>query len=341
MRLSVTKDVDLTKLNTFKITAKAKEFASIKSAEDLEAAADYLSKTPEKRVLILGGGSDVLFSNDFDGIILHNCLNGIEAVGEDSEYFYVKAASGEDWHSFILRTLDANKPGLENLALIPGTVGGAPIQNIGAYGMEVAERIHSVEYFDLKTKEKKILSCEECDFGYRTSIFKKTGMASAYITSVTFKLPKKWEPVISYRDLREELQQNHAPDLHPADIYSAVVAIRKRKLPEPRKLGSAGSFFKNPILSREEFHALQEKNPSVVAYPMAGGRYKVSAAWLIDNAGLKGLRMGDVGVYDKQPLIIVNYGLAFGEDVVGMAQDIRVRVKNCFNVKLEPEVVIV
>lgn len=341
MSFSVKNDVDLTKLNTFRITAKAKEFADIETAEDLEKAADFLSQYPEKRFLILGGGSDILFSQDFDGIILRNHLYGVEAAGEDEEFYYVKAASGEDWHSFILRTLDAKKPGLENLTLIPGTVGGAPMQNIGAYGMEVAERIHCVEYFDLKTKERKVLSNEECDFGYRTSVFKKPEMKNAFITSVTFKLPKKWEPVISYKDLREHLQSNHAPELHPTDIYNSVIAIRKRKLPSPHKLGSAGSFFKNPVLSREEFHALQEKNPSVVAYPMAGGRYKVSAAWLIDNAGLKGLRMGDVGVYEKQPLIIVNYGSAFGEDVVGMAQDIRVRVKNCFNVKLEPEVVIV
>lgn len=341
MSPAIEQNVDLTKLNTFKVTAKAKEFITIKAEMELLQLADYLAQYPVQKFLIIGGGSDVLFSEDYDGLVIHNCLYGIEPVGEDDDFYYVRAASGEDWHSFILRTLDANKPGLENLALIPGTVGGAPIQNIGAYGLEVAERIHSVEYFDLKTRQKKVLSNEECDFGYRTSIFKKPEMKDAYITAVIFKLPKKWEPVINYKELREELQNCHAPALYPTDIYSAVVAIRKRKLPEPRKLGNAGSFFKNPILSKEDFFTLQERAPSVVAYPMAGGRYKVSAAWLIDSAGLKGIRMGDVGVYEKQPLIIVNYGQAYGEDIVAMAQDIRLRVKNYFGVKLESEVVIV
>ena len=268
-------------------------------------------------------------------------IPGFEKIREDDEHYFVRAGAGEVWHSFVRKMLDAGMPGLENLAYIPGTVGAAPIQNIGAYGLEAAEFIDSVECFDMDTGEERTLTNEECDFGYRHSTFKKPENRHLVITAVTFKLPKNWVPNTSYKALAEEIEINSFPELSPQDVYSCVISLRRRKLPSPVKFGNAGSFFKNPVVDRETFTSLLRTNPSLVSYPLAGGRFKLSAAWLIDNAGLRGYSMGDVGVWEKQPLVLVNYGQATGEDIYAMAQDVRLRVKNCFGVKLEPEVAMV
>ena len=262
--------------------------------------------------MVIGGGSNVLFRDDYPGFLLRMMIPGFEKIKEDEEHYFVRAGAGEIWHSFVRKMLDAGMPGLENLAYIPGTVGAAPIQNIGAYGLEAAEFIESVECFDMNSGELLTLTNEECDFGYRHSTFKKP-----------------------------EIEINSFPELSPQDVYSCVISLRRRKLPSPVKFGNAGSFFKNPVVDRETFTSLLRTNPSLVSYPLAGGRFKLSAAWLIDNAGLRGYRMGDVGVWEKQPLVLVNYGQATGEDIYAMAQDVRLRVKNCFGVKLEPEVAMV
>ncbi len=341
MAIDVKSQYDLTKCNTFKLSAKAKELIEITSTDVLREAADYLASRPDERFMILGAGADVLFVNDFNGIILLNQLSGIKLVDEDGEDFYVEIASGEIWHSFVRRTLDANKPGLENLALIPGTVGGAVVQNIGAYGKEIAEHIVEVEVFDLKTREFRTLEVHDCDFAYRSSIFKNPENSNLFITKAKIRIPKTWTPEIQYKDLFDELERNNIQNLFPEDVYSAVVALRQRKLPHPKKLGNAGSFFKNPIVTREQFNAIQERYPSVVFHPLAGGRYKLSAAWLIDQAGMKGIRMGDCGTYEKQPLVIINYGYAKGEDIYAMAQEVKMRVKNQFGIRLVAEVIVV
>lgn len=341
LSMQLKQDEELKKLNTFGVAAKAQHFTEIRSTEDLQAVRQWLEENPDSDYMVIGGGSNVLFRSDFDGLLLQMRIMGIERLEQDEENFYVRAGAGEVWHSFVRKMLDANMPGLENLAYIPGTVGAAPIQNIGAYGLEAAERIHSVSCFNLTTGEEKELTAEECDFGYRCSIFKKPENKNLVITAVTFKIPKKWVPNTSYKALAEEIEINAYPDLSPQDIYSCVVSLRRRKLPSPVKFGNAGSFFKNPIVDRETFIDLLRTNPSLVSYPLAGGRYKLSAAWLIDNAGLRGYRMGDVGVWEKQPLVIVNFGHATGEDIYALSQDISLRVKNCFGVRLVPEVVLV
>lgn len=339
--MDVRENYDLTKINTFKVQAKASEYVLLSAEEELAELKELLDARGEAPTLILGGGSNVLFRRDFEGLVVHNRLHGISFLPDDETHRYVRVAAGEVWHSVVRKLLDAGCPGLENLAYIPGTVGAAPVQNIGAYGVEAAERIHSVEVFDLKSGEKKDFSNEECDFAYRSSVFKKPENKHLLITSVTFRLPKVWKPCTGYRALADEIEANRFPTLSPEDVYACVIALRKRKLPNPSEIGSAGSFFKNPVVSKEEFFEISKLYPSVVSYPLAGGRYKLSAAWLIENAGLKGIRMGDAGVWERQPLVLVNYGLASGDEVYAMAQDVRRQVKNCFKVTLEPEVVLV
>ena len=338
--MELKKDYSLRKLNTFGIDAKASLYAEVKSLEDLKELREEMVNSKTYAFLILGGGSNILFREDYPGLVIRMMIAGLD-VSETDDAYLVRVGAGENWHTMIRRLLDAGIPGLENLALIPGTVGGAPIQNIGAYGMEVAERIQSVEIFDLKTGECRELSNEECDFGYRTSIFKKPENRHWVVTAVKFHIPKKWVPQIAYKALAEEIEVNRFPELTPEDVFSCVIALRRRKLPDPEKFGNAGSFFKNPIVDRDTFTELLRRYPSVVSYPLAGGRFKLSGAWLIDNAGLKGYRMGDVGVWDKQPLVLVNYGHATGEDVYALAQDVRLRVKNTFRIKLSAEVVLV
>ncbi len=341
MALEILRDIQLKKFNTFGVSAKAAEFVRITDMDQLVELREYLSHHPEKPFMVLGGGSDVLFRQDYEGLIVLMEMRGVEFADENEDYYFVRAFAGETWHTFVRRTIDAGRLGLENLALIPGTVGAAPIQNIGAYGLEVAERIASLHCYDLERGEIVEFSAEECEFGYRTSIFKKPENRKYIITSVLFKLPKVWTPLIEYGDLKREIDAYHPPRLIVEDVFASVVALRSRKLPNPQRLGNAGSFFKNPVLTQEAFEALKKRAPDVAHYPLEDGTVKVSAAWLIDNAGLKGIRMGDVGTYERQPLVIVNYGRANGEEVYAMAQDVRRHVKNCFGITLHPEVVIV
>lgn len=341
MELNVQHNFQLQKYNTFGVQALATEFVEVTSVDELQYVRSYLAENSDSDFMVLGGGSDVLFKDDYDGLIIRMGIKGIETVKEDDEAWYVRAGAGEVWHSFVRRCLDSGKAGLENLAYIPGTVGAAPIQNIGAYGLEVAERIDCVHVLDMNSGRIIDMSCEECDFSYRSSIFKNKDYSNLVVIGVTFKLPKKWQPRLEYKDLKEELLSKNLQTVTVEDVYSSVIALRQRKLPNPSKLGNAGSFFKNPIVDKDTFRALLTSDPSIVSYDIGGGRYKLSAAWLIDNVGLKGLRMGDVGIYEKQPLVIVNYGRASGEDIFAMAQDVKFRVKNCFGIKLEAEVVII
>ena len=259
-------------------------------------------------------------------------------MGESLSATYIKVGAGENWHQTVKRTLTEGYPGLENLALIPGSVGASVVQNIGAYGSEVAQFVKEVEIYDPAIDEVMTLKAAECDFRYRHSIFKTPKAKDWVVVSVTFALPKTWQANLSYNDLAQAFSgvQNATPQA----VFDQVVAIRKRKLPDPEQLGSAGSFFKNPIVTREVFQALLERFPSIVHYRMAGNMEKLAAGWLIDQAGLKGVRQGDAGTYEKQALVLVNHGEASGAELWQFAEHIRESVFDLFGVTLEPEPVI-
>ena len=330
-------DEHIKKLNTFGVDAKAKNFAEIRSIEDLKQAREHLRQQPQD-FMVIGGGSNVLFREDYPGFLLRMMIPGFEKIKEDEEHYFVRAGAGEIWHSFVRKMLDAGMPGLENLAYIPGTVGAAPIQNIGAYGLEAAEFIDTVECFDMSTGDQLTLTNEECDFGYRHSTFKKPENRHLVITAVTFKLSKNWVPNTSYKALAEEIEINSFPELSPQDVYSCVISLRRRKLPSPVKFGNAGSFFKNPVVDRETFTSLLRTNPSLVSYPLAGGRFKLSAAWLIDNAGLRGYQVGGAQVSEKHCGFVINKENATAKDVVDLIHDVQRIVYEKFQVQLETEV---
>ncbi|MFM0735885.1 UDP-N-acetylmuramate dehydrogenase [Paraburkholderia xenovorans] len=289
--------------------------------------------------LVLGGGSNVVLTRDFAGLALLVALRGRKLVREDDDAWYVEAAAGEPWHDFVAWTLAQGLPGLENLALIPGTVGAAPIQNIGAYGLEMGERFASLRAVELATGAVVELDAEACQFGYRDSFFKREGRDRFVIVSVTFRLPKVWTPRAGYADLARELAANGHAGAQPGAqaIFDAVVAVRRAKLPDPLVLGNAGSFFKNPVVDAAQSDALKLKEPDLVSYPQADGRVKLAAGWLIDRCGWKGRSMGAAAVHERQALVLVNRGGASGEDVLALAQAIQQDVLARFGVKLEAE----
>ena len=288
--------------------------------------------------MVIGGGSNVLFRDDYPGFLLRMMIPGFEKIKEDEEHYFVRAGAGEIWHSFVRKMLDAGMPGLENLAYIPGTVGAAPIQNIGAYGLEAAEFIESVECFDMNSGELLTLTNEECDFGYRHSTFKKPENRHLVITAVTFKLSKNWVPNTSYKALAEEIEINSFPELSPQDVYSCVISLRRRKLPSPVKFGNAGSFFMNPVVAREVFEALREQYPQMPFYEMSADRIKIPAGWMIDQCGWKGKSLGPAAVHDKQALVLVNRGGATGADIVALSDAVRASVRDKFGIDIHPEV---
>lgn len=291
--------------------------------------------------LILGGGSNILLTGDFPGVVLHMQNKGIAIVGDDADAIYVRAAGGENWHQFVLWTLQHGLGGLENLSLIPGSVGAAPIQNIGAYGAELKDCFHSATVFDLVTGEVKVLDKEACAFGYRDSIFKHALRDRAIVLEVTFALPKRWEANLRYAELAQEIAVRGLEDPGAKEISDAVIAIRTRKLPDPAVIGNAGSFFKNPVVPAQQRHALLERFPQLVSYPQADGTYKLAAGWLIDQCGWKGKGLGAAGVYEKQALVLVNHGGASGQEMLGLARRIQDDVQARFGVQIEPEPVIV
>lgn len=329
----------LQSLNTFGLPARAAWFAAIETPLQLAA----LIAMPEWRRLrrfVLGGGSNLILAGDFDGLVLHVRIPGREWVAEDADAWIVRAGAGENWHEFVRWTLDRGWPGLENLALIPGTVGAAPIQNIGAYGLEMAERFQHVEAMDLETGETVVFDRAACRFGYRDSVFKREAAGRYLITAVTFRLPKRWRPVTRYADLARELDARGIVNPTAREIADAVIAIRSRKLPDPARLGNAGSFFKNPQVDATTFQRLIARHPDLPHYPQADGHMKLAAGWLIEHCGWKGRTLGPVGVYQHQALVLVNRGGARGEDVLRLARAIQESVRVTFGVELEPEPVI-
>ncbi|MBA3253425.1 MAG: UDP-N-acetylmuramate dehydrogenase [Pseudomonadota bacterium] len=330
----IERDVSLRPFNTFGVDANAALYARIRSLEDLQRV------LADRRVLgmpllILGGGSNVLFTQDFDGCVLKVEISGVQRA-DDGVRWRVQVGAGENWHALVERLLDDGVPGLENLALIPGSVGAAPIQNIGAYGVELAERFHSLQAWNFATQTLQTLTADECRFGYRDSAFKHE-TEPRLIVNVTFALPRQWAPVVGYTDVENELRERNIQQPRPRDVFDAVVSIRRRKLPDPARVGNAGSFFKNPVISRAQRSALIERHPSLVSYDIGGGRYKLAAGWLIDACGLKGTVRGRAAVYDKQALVLVNLGGASGADILALAREVQEAVLARFNIELEPE----
>ncbi|MBA2547160.1 MAG: UDP-N-acetylmuramate dehydrogenase [Burkholderiaceae bacterium] len=327
-------DVSLRPFNTFGVDVRASMFARIGSIERLQQVLSDVRVIAAPR-LVLGGGSNVLFTRDFDGCILKIEIPGVQC--EDAgESWRVRVGAGEGWHSIVERLIDDGKPGLENLALIPGSVGAAPIQNIGAYGVELAERFDSLRVWNFGAGSLQRMTSDECKFAYRDSVFKHQA-DRRLIVDVTFALPRKWSPVADYADVAAELRQRNVTQPQARDIFSAVVAIRRRKLPDPLVFGNAGSFFKNPVVSRQQRTELIDRHPSLVSYDIGGGRYKLAAGWLIDACGLKGAVRGRAAVYDKQALVLVNLGGATGAEILALAREVQDAVRARFGIELDPE----
>ncbi|MDQ2819365.1 MAG: UDP-N-acetylmuramate dehydrogenase [Pseudomonadota bacterium] len=333
-------DYSLQHFNTFGIAARARHFVDITSTSQLAAvlADPTLSALPR---LVLGGGSNLLFTRDFDGLVLRMANLGKEIVGHENGCTLVRAAAGEHWHGFVQWTLQQGLGGMENLSLIPGTVGASPIQNIGAYGAEIKDTFHSLTAFDTATGATRTMTAADCQFGYRDSIFKHAGGAGLIIVDVTFALPDAWQPNIRYAELANALSAAGLLHPTPQQVSDTVVAIRRRKLPDPAVIGNAGSFFKNPVVSRAQCAALLEQFPDLVHHVQADGTEKLAAGWLIDQCGWKGKSLGAAGVYPKQALVLVNNGGVTGAEVVALAAAIRADVLQRYGVTLEAEPVFI
>jgi len=322
--------------NTFGLDAKARYFFEFTEAEDLPYFLASFSGWEKQPLLLLGGGSNLLFVSDFDGLVLHANVPGINKIREDRNNVWLEVGAGEDWDRFVAYCVANWYGGLENLSLIPGNVGSAPVQNIGAYGVEVGEFVDQVNGFDLKTFETCQIPASECKFGYRDSIFKHELKEQFVVTSVVFKLDKFIEYKLDYGDLRAEVEKRGGENIH--FVRDAVIAIRESKLPDPNKMGNAGSFFKNPVVDEELANALKAEYPQMPVYAAGEGKSKLAAGWLIEQCGWKGFREGDAGVHEKQALVIVNYGTATGNEIYNLAMRIKESVFERFGIELEPEV---
>lgn len=336
--MNIKTQANLRPYNTFGIDTVAKAFAILKEKEDLFQLKSLKEQYGE--ILILGGGSNVLFTDNFNGIVIHNQLSGIEILSEDEQYIHLKVASGINWHSFVLHTIENNWGGIENLSLIPGTVGAAPMQNIGAYGVEVKSVITNVTAYDIDKETFITFDSLSCQFGYRESIFKHIENKGKYfIIDVTFQLQKNPTTFnTSYGDIQKVLEANNCNTINLKSISDAVIQIRKQKLPDPKELGNAGSFFKNPEISNKAAEELIQKYPQIPHYPLANEKTKIPAAWLIEQCGWKGLIVGNTGNHFQQALVIVNYGNATGQEIKQHAQNVQKSVFEKFNIVLQTEV---
>ena len=342
-------NISLKEFNSFRLDATARYFSRFSSQQEMQEILEYVNKQhPElNKPIVLGGGSNVLLLNNINGLVIKNEIRGITLVHEDDEYVYVKAGAGENWHEFVQYCIGRNWGGLENLSLIPGTVGASPIQNIGAYGVELQEVFWSLEAFHIKFMTPVIFTAADCRFGYRNSAFKNKYKDEYIITSVSFRLKK--HPVFhtSYGAIQQELEAMGVTHLSIRAISDAVIRIRSSKLPDPNKIGNAGSFFKNPEVFASKFEEIKKQYPGIVSYELPGGMVKLAAAWLIENCGpsegisWKGYRIGDAGVHEKQALVLVNYGNAKGEEILSLSENIIYSVQDKFAVSLEREVNII
>lgn len=339
--MEVKENVDLFPFNTFGMHVRARYLATVTREEEvLEAfASDLFRNSPR---LILGGGSNVLFTRDFDGLVVRNQLTGIDIVGEDESFVELRARSGVNWHDLVTHCVARNYGGIENLSLIPGTVGAAPMQNIGAYGVEVREVITSVETIEMATGKRRIFAPDECAFGYRESVFKHELKNQHFISSITLRLTKKDHRInIRYGAIRDVLLEKGITEPTIADVSHAVIAIRSSKLPDPAKIGNAGSFFKNPTVDPDTFARIKQEYPPIPSFPLADGNVKVPAAWLIEQCGWKGKTRGNIGVHKHQALVLVNYGGGSGPEIWQLALEIQASVRDKFDINLHPEVNII
>jgi len=346
--MNVTQNVPLQSYNSFGIVAKAYSLVRIRSEEDAVAVQQDLKNHPEGHC-VLGGGSNIVLTGDVKPLVLKMEIMGKRLVSETDKSLIVEAGAGENWHELVAWTLDQGWPGLENMALIPGSVGASPVQNIGAYGVELQDRFDSLDALDLVTGQVFTLNAAQCAFGYRDSVFKHTssgpngiGLAGrALILRVRFDLPKVWKPVLGYLDLERKMSETGISNPSPQQIFEWVCAIRRHKLPDPQVLGNAGSFFKNPTVTPEQCADIIARDPKVVHYPMPDGTIKLAAGWLIDACGWKGKSVGNAAVYEKQALVLVNRGGATGGEVVTLAKAIQTSVYERFGIRLEPEPVVI
>jgi UDP-N-acetylmuramate dehydrogenase len=336
----IQENISLKQYNSFGIDARTKLFAAFKSIDELHELLNYKPQATNYK-LILGGGSNILFTKNYDGLVLKNEIKGIELINEDDTYIYLKVGAGENWHRFVLYCLEHNYAGVENLSLIPGNVGASPMQNIGAYGVEIKDVFHQLVAFHLTEKTIKTFSLNDCKFGYRESVFKKKYKDQFAIVSVSFRLLKKPKFNTTYGAINRELENMGVKELSIQAISQAVINIRSSKLPDWRILGNAGSFFKNPIIEEQKFLVLKQNFQGIIAFPSGEGYIKLAAGWLIEQCGWKGFREGDAGCYSKQALVLVNYGNARGEEIYALSERIVNSVKEKFGVKLEREVNII
>jgi UDP-N-acetylmuramate dehydrogenase len=334
--LNIQQHISLLPYNTFGIDVNAASFIEINSLSDLQAAVvDGIFKGKH---LILGGGSNMLLGADFDGTVLKNNLKGIEILKQDADYVWIKAAGGEVWHQLVMYCVDNGYGGIENMSLIPGTVGAAPMQNIGAYGVELTDVFYELTAIDILTGELRLFSHFECHFGYRSSVFKTTEKGRYFITDVTLRLSKHPEVKISYGAIKDVLAEKGQIRPTIKDVSDAVIAIRSSKLPDPKVLGNAGSFFKNPEIPEEQYTNLKQTFPAIPGYPAPQGLIKVPAGWLIEQCGWKGKRVGNTGAHKDQALVLVNYGGATGAEIMQLAAQIQQSVLEKFNISITPEV---
>lgn len=337
---TIQSDVNLAPYNTMHVEARAASFLSVTSTDQLVNFVTG-SKAEYPNLFVLGGGSNVLFIDDFDGLILHMDIRGKDVVEETEEHIKLKIGAGENWHETVRYCVEKGWGGIENLSLIPGTVGAAPIQNIGAYGVEIEDVFESLEAVELSTGSIRKFSKTDCRFGYRDSIFKNELKGKFVVTQVTLNLSKKPELNTSYGAISKELERREIENPTIRDLSNVVIDIRNSKLPNPDDLGNAGSFFKNPIVSRQKYEHLKMGYPSMPGYELNDIEIKIPAGWLIEKAGLKGKRYGKAGTYKQQALVIVNHGGAKGKEILELSNEIRTSVKNKFGIELVPEVNIV
>lgn len=336
--MQIQQNISLKSYNTFAINVTAKEFAVFSSLEELQ---ELLAYNINNNKLIIGGGSNILFTKNFDGLVLKNEIKGIELIKEDNEYYYIKAAAGEVWHSFVLYCIQQHYFGIENLSLIPGNVGASPMQNIGAYGVEVKDIFYELEAYHLTEKKRVYFNLQECKFGYRESVFKTKFKNQFVILNVTFRLRKIPVYNISYGAIQQELERMKITQVSAQAISNAVIHIRSSKLPNPKEIGNAGSFFKNPVIPNEQFEQLKKFYPHLQGYKENENYTKIAAAWLIEQSGWKGYRKNDAGCHNKQALVLVNYGNAVGSELIEHAKRVQSGVKEKFNIELEMEVNII
>ncbi len=336
--MSFLENISLKPYNSFGIDVMARQFTSFSTLTELQELADTRLFNSQKEKLILGGGSNILFTKDFDGLVLKNNLTGIELVREDADHYYVKVGAGENWHRFVMHCIANNYAGVENLSLIPGNAGASPMQNIGAYGVEIKDVFHELEAWHLQEHTIETFTNSDCGFGYRESVFKKKHKGAFIILSATFRLRKQPIFETSYGAIEQELEKMGVEKLSIQQISQAVIRIRSSKLPDPAITGNAGSFFKNPVISTTQYEELKKQFPQIPGYPAGETNIKIAAGWLIEQCGWKGYRKEDAGCYEKQALVLVNYGTASGKNIYDLSQSIIESVAQKFSVLLEREV---